>query len=374
MEDSQADAELLLRELRSNDYEVSYERVQTKGAMESALQQGHWDVVIADYSMPAFDALQAIELVKQQGGGLPFIIVSGTITDEMAVAGMKAGAHDYLTKDNLKRLAPAVDRELRAAMLQHKWERSAKQLRAAGEIQRTLFPGEDAVVPGFDVAGAVFPAEETTGDYYDFIPMSDGSLGIALGDVMGHGVGSAILMAEIRAWLRALTVSHTDVGEVLTHMNVLFVDGAPEGAFVTLFLARLDPVARTLMHASAGHRGYVISSCGSVRSNLESSGLPLGVKPDSQIPTLSEIQLYPGDVVLLATDGFFEAVSPDANIFGIDGVLDAVRRHRPGPAREILRSLYGEVRVFANQAAQQDDMAAVVLKTLPTTGKETTFA
>jgi sigma-B regulation protein RsbU (phosphoserine phosphatase) len=377
VEDSQADAELLVRELRVNGYDVSYQRVETRQAMAAALQHGHWDAVIADYSMPSFDALQAMELVKQQGSGLPFIIVSGTITDEMAVAGMKAGARDYVmkdNKDNLSRLAPAVDRELRAAMLEHKWERSAQQLRAASAIQRTLFPDGDAVVPGFDLAGAVFPAEETTGDYYDFIPTPDGRLGIALGDVMGHGVGSAILMAEIRAWLRALTVSHTDVGEVLTHVNVLFVDGAPEGAFVTLFLARLDPVTRTLTHASAGHRGYVIAPCGSVRSYLDSSGLPLGVRPDSEIPTLSEIQLYPGDVVLLATDGFFEAVSPDGAIFGVDGVLDAVRRCRPAPAREIVRNLYDEVRAFVNQTPQQDDMAAVVLKTLPTASVGSTVA
>jgi sigma-B regulation protein RsbU (phosphoserine phosphatase) len=182
---------------------------------------------------------------------------------------------------------------------------------------------------------------------------------------MGHGVGSAILMAEIRAWLRTFTVSHADVGEVLTHVNVLFVDGAPEGAFVTLFLARLDPANRTLKHASAGHRGYVIGPSGQLRTFLDSSGLPLGVRPDCPIPSLSEIELQPDDVVLVATDGFLEAVSPEGQIFGVERVLDAVRRHRVAPARDIVRCLYDEVRTFVRGAPQQDDMAAVILKTLP---------
>src|SRR4051812_26412266 len=104
VEDSADDAELVARELRRSHYAVTYERVDTAEAMRTALARSAWDLVIADYSMPSFDALGALAVLQQQGLDLPFIIVSGSIGEETAVAGMKAGAHDYLLKQHLTRL------------------------------------------------------------------------------------------------------------------------------------------------------------------------------------------------------------------------------------------------------------------------------
>jgi signal transduction histidine kinase len=114
VEDSADDALLVLRELRRAGYEVAAERIETAAALELALGR-EWDIVIADYSLPGFDALEALRLVRASGQDVPFIIVSGTIGEETAVAAMRAGAHDYLMKNNLARLAPAVERELREA-------------------------------------------------------------------------------------------------------------------------------------------------------------------------------------------------------------------------------------------------------------------
>jgi len=113
VEDLEDDAALLLRQLRRGGYEPVWERVDTAEAMRSALQEGTWDVVIADYSMPRFSAPAALALLKEFRLDVPFIVVSGTVGEDVAVATMKAGAHDYLMKDNLTRLAPAVERELR---------------------------------------------------------------------------------------------------------------------------------------------------------------------------------------------------------------------------------------------------------------------
>ncbi len=115
VEDSEDDALLLVRSLRRGDYELHYERVDTLEAMEVALAQGKWDVVIADYALPKFSGLAALKLLKQAGLDLPFIIVSGTIGEDLAVAAMKAGAHDYLMKGELTRLIPAVNREIQEA-------------------------------------------------------------------------------------------------------------------------------------------------------------------------------------------------------------------------------------------------------------------
>jgi PAS domain S-box-containing protein len=115
VEDSEEDALLLLMELRRNGYETDFARVETREAMKEALQRRECDVVISDYVMPKFSGLEALATLKESGLDLPFVIVSGNIGEDIAVEAMKAGAHDYILKGNLKRLVPAIERELRDA-------------------------------------------------------------------------------------------------------------------------------------------------------------------------------------------------------------------------------------------------------------------
>ncbi|MBI2496633.1 MAG: response regulator [Opitutae bacterium] len=115
VEDSEDDAMLVVRQLRDSGYTVTWERVETAGTMRAALDRRTWDIVICDYQLPSFDGLAALRLLHEAGLDLPVIIVSGTIGEDIAVGAMKAGAHDYLMKGQLARLAPAVERELREA-------------------------------------------------------------------------------------------------------------------------------------------------------------------------------------------------------------------------------------------------------------------
>src|SRR6266850_1518996 len=128
IEDSQDDAALLLLELESGGYNPTFERVDTATAMQTALAKQPWDIIIADYSMPHFNALAALQLLQDSGLDLPFIIVSGAIGEDTAVAAMKAGAHDYLMKDNLARFVPAVERELREAKVRRQRRQAEKML------------------------------------------------------------------------------------------------------------------------------------------------------------------------------------------------------------------------------------------------------
>src|SRR5690349_8268626 len=115
VEDSEDDARLLARELRRAGYDLTHERVDTAAAMNAALDRHAWDLVIGDYSMPRFSGTAALAILRERGLDIPYICVSGTITEELAVAAMKAGANDYVTKGQLKRLIPAIERELREA-------------------------------------------------------------------------------------------------------------------------------------------------------------------------------------------------------------------------------------------------------------------
>src|SRR5947199_885906 len=160
VEDSEDDAELLLHELRRGGYEPVHRRVDTRAAMLEALEQREWDIITADHSMPQFSSAMALKIVQEQGLDVPFIIVSGTIGEEAAVAAMKAGAQDYLIKGHLKRLVPAVERELRDAVRRREQRQlevtmlaQQEQLRIAREIQQGLFPTAQVAVENFDIAG-----------------------------------------------------------------------------------------------------------------------------------------------------------------------------------------------------------------------------
>lgn len=138
VEDSEDDTRLIVEALKERGYHPVYQRVQTPEEMKEALRQKHWDVVLSDYFMPRFDALKAMYLMKEAGLDLPFIIISGSIGEEVAVAAMKAGAHDYMMKDNLSRLSPAIERELQEAVRRREHRRAELALQESEERFRQL--------------------------------------------------------------------------------------------------------------------------------------------------------------------------------------------------------------------------------------------
>jgi PAS domain S-box-containing protein len=243
------------------------------------------------------------------------------------------------------------------------------QLIAAQRIQQHLLPRSAPSVPGFDVAGASFPAEFAAGDHFDYLPLSDGAWGIVVGDVSGHGFSSALLMASTSAHLRSFVEDHTDVEEILVHTNSLLCRETEEGRFVTLFFARLDPASRVLHFAGAGHpAGYVLDHSGNVKNVMKSNRVPLAILPESDFPVCGPIQLEPNDVVLLVTDGILEAASPEGVLFGTQRMLEIVRANRHRKAEEIIETLQMAVREFIQREQPSDDVTAVVIKVEPTPG------
>jgi len=150
IEDSEDDALLLVRALRSGGYDPTFERVDTPAAVTAALNQQTWDIIISDYSMPYFSGLAALELLKESGLDIPFIILSGAIGEETAVETMRAGAHDYIMKGNLTRLIPAIERELREAAVRREGKRAEEE---AKELQAQLLQSEKMAAVGQLVSG-----------------------------------------------------------------------------------------------------------------------------------------------------------------------------------------------------------------------------
>jgi DNA-binding NtrC family response regulator len=142
VEDSEEDTTLLLRQLRKGGYDPVCRRVETHNEMAEALNEYEWDIIFSDYNLPGFGGLQALELSRQQGLDIPFIVVSGAIGEETAVEMMRAGANDYLMKDNLTRLEPAVTRELNDVKIRQERNQAAADLRESEEKYRSIFSND----------------------------------------------------------------------------------------------------------------------------------------------------------------------------------------------------------------------------------------
>ena len=240
-----------------------------------------------------------------------------------------------------------------------------EQLQVAREIQQRLFPKSAPVIDGFEVAGVTYPAEETGGDYFDYLPMMHGHVGVIVADVTGHGIGPALLMAETRAYLRTLAANREDLGEILATANQILAEDIGEERYVTLFLGKLEPKSRTFTYASAGHpTGYHLAPGGEIKTLLKRTSVPLGINPNAKFASAPPMTLQSGELILLLTDGIEEASGPDESFFGIERALSVVRQHREKPAREILDALYRAVREFSQQTPQLDDVTAIVIKVL----------
>jgi len=232
----------------------------------------------------------------------------------------------------------------------------------ARELQQ-LYYNTTASLPGFDIAAAAYPADETGGDYFDFIPQPDGSLYIVVADISGHGFGSAFVMAEVRASLRAYATMAQDVSSLLSCVNRSLAANLSGNRLVTMFLGRIDPQKRSLEYASAGHEsGYLLRSSGDIGAVLASTAPPLGIFPDQEFGSGHVVPLEHGDNIVLWTDGITESTDVDGAEFGTNRALDFIRCQLQSTAGELAQGLCLAARAFARGAPQMDDIVSLICK------------
>ena len=203
IEDCEDDALLAVREFLLAGYDVRFERVETAAAMAAALNRESWDLVIADYSLPQFSGTAALELLKSTGLDIPFIIISGSIGEDSAVAVMKSGAHDYMMKGNVKRLVPSVERELRDAEVR-------RQRRAAEEA---LHDSEARKAAIFDSALDSIISIDHEGDIIEFNPQAERTFRYNRDDVVGRPMAELIIPPRLRAGHHQALTRYLTTGE-----------------------------------------------------------------------------------------------------------------------------------------------------------------
>jgi DNA-binding response OmpR family regulator len=231
----------------------------------------------------------------------------------------------------------------------------------ARRIQRGLLPRKAPRIEGYDIAGKCLAADATGGDYFDFIALPEDSLGVVIADVSRHGFSSALIMVETRRLIRSLLAGQTDLGRALMAANRAIFEDTPLESFVTMFAARMEPSTRKLSYAGAGHEGYLIQPGGAVE-RLPSTAFPLGIDREVNIQVNNSVCLSPGQMLLLTTDGMYEVMSREGEVFGLQRVWRTVHNHRQRNAPEILDTLIDEARSFAAGDRLHDDMTAVLIK------------
>lgn len=184
-----------------------------------------------------------------------------------------------------------------------------------------------------------------------------------MGDVNGHGYGSALLMALTRAYLRSFASMQLEVHEILARINQMLVQDLEQHQFVTLCLVGLHPRGNKLLYANAGHvPGLILLSSGEVKQCLDSTGPPLGLFAGSEFSLPTATEMRTGEMLVLITDGVPEATARDGAQFGLERVLDYVRSHCGEPAPQIASGVYQAARNYAEHDPQDDDITALVIK------------
>jgi sigma-B regulation protein RsbU (phosphoserine phosphatase) len=254
-------------------------------------------------------------------------------------------------------------------------QRVDREIEIARQVQERLLPQSYPVVEGLDFAGFSRTAQEVGGDYYDFIALENGRLGIAIGDVSGKGISAALLMASIRAALHGLTFSGTlNLARLMEGLNRIIYDSSTGNRFVTFFFGEYDPATRTLDYVNAGHNapallrpaapdkdGFCTPETPCLVQRLETGGPVVGIFSEVHYEQ-GRLQLYPYDVLIAFTDGISEAMTADYEEWGEEQLLVAARVATHRSAQEIVTAVIESADRFTAGAAQNDDLTLVAMK------------
>jgi sigma-B regulation protein RsbU (phosphoserine phosphatase) len=240
----------------------------------------------------------------------------------------------------------------------------------AMQVQQQLLPRKSPTVPGLDVAGHSTYCDETGGDYYDFLVLDEavgGGLLFALGDVMGHGVAAALVMAGVRAVLRDRAVEPGGLADLMNRLNRLLATDLKGERFMTMHLSVIDPRSRVMRWASAGHDAAIVFD--PARGQFEEigeGGMPLGILDEATYAEETYGPLRPGQVIFVGTDGVWEMPDVKGEPFGKERLREVMRGSAAGSAADVAHAIRERLVAFRGDARQVDDVTYVVVKVLPT--------
>lgn len=238
-----------------------------------------------------------------------------------------------------------------------------RDLALARDIQQSLLPSETPQVQGFDIAGFNRPADATGGDCYDFIPLAGGGAALMVADATGHGIGPALLVSQYRTMLRSLMRTSSDPRELLEQANEQLCEDVPSGMFITTFFGMINPKAGSLDFYSAGQGPLLhFRAADDSASQLGSHTIPLGIVAPLPPEPSEPLKLDPGDMFVVLTDGFFEALNAAGKQFGVDRVISILREQKNTSAKHIINCVNTALDDYIGDEPQTDDLTAVIIR------------
>jgi len=293
---------------------------------------------------------------------LPLVVMTAWSSVDLAVEAMRRGASDFVQKpwhnrQLLEKLETQVERcrSLRLAQRQRADERQD-----AREIQNHLLPKSMPQVKDYEIAGMTQPVRFVGGDYYDVVRISETQTVLCIADVAGKGMPAALLMSSLQAALKPLMWDIRSPREVCHRLNRMLCEIAPVGKFISFFYGVLDSQDHRLTYCNAGHNPPMVVRGNGVSSELNAAGAVLGQFPD-WVYEQSDVQLHPGDTVMLFTDGLVEACNRDDEEFGEERLVGIARENRGGRADDLER-LVIQAALEHCGGHFQDDASLIVLR------------
>jgi sigma-B regulation protein RsbU (phosphoserine phosphatase) len=376
VDDTPANLRLLSQMLAEQGYQV---RPVPDGPLALAATRAEPpDLILLDIRMPEMNGYEVCEHLKAdaQTCDIPIIFISALDATQDKVRAFTVGGVDYVTKPfQFEEVLARVETHLALRKLQKKLQdankKMAQELALAGEVQTSFLPRELPDIPGWQLSVTLKPSRETSGDFYDVNLLPNGRLGILIADVVDKGVGAALYMALSWILLRTYAAEYPTQPElVLGAVNRRILKDTNANQFVTVFYSILDPATGTLVYCNAGHcPPYLINAQddGAVQA-LRKTGMALGVTEDVTWEK-EVVQLVPGDVLVLYTDGITEAEDGKGTFFGQERLLESVQANLGRSAQEMQDALIAEVHQFVGDAPQFDDIALMFVVRDSTEGK-----
>jgi sigma-B regulation protein RsbU (phosphoserine phosphatase) len=287
--------------------------------------------------------------------------VEGVLAIGERASGMPFSDEDREIAQALARQALVALENARLQLVREEKQRQDRELQIARGIQTSLFPPRPPELSGFEVAAESRPCYEVGGDSYDWIPLGGERLALVIADVAGKGTPASLLMASVHAFVHALAGTAAP-GQLLERLNRFLLARTQTSRFVTLFYAELDTARRRLAYVNAGHiPPYRVGRDGTLSRLSEGGGPALGLLAEASYD-VGELNLEPGDLVAMVTDGVTEAMSPDDREFDDERICEALRKLSQGSASDVLRGLVAAVDEWAGGGGFSDDLTAMILK------------
>jgi phosphoserine phosphatase RsbU/P len=370
VDDTPANIQILVGILKEKGYQLS---VATNGREAlRVLERVRPDLILLDVMMPEMDGFETCRQIKNSDTlrEIPIIFLTAKTDTEDIVKGFEIGAVDYVAKPfNAHELLARINTHLTIDQLRRNLEEKNEELvraykrerESAVRVQSQLIPSTTPQIAGWDFATSWHPAREVSGDYFDFIQKKD-HLAIVIADVSGKGMPAALFMATARSVVREKSMGSLTPAESLTQANALICADAAIGMFITLFYAELDPQTGTLTYVNCGHNPpYWYHAKDGEITPLAPTGKVLGVDESAQCKQ-QQIQIEPGDLVLLYTDGITEAFNERDFEFGDESLIAVLDKYCHASTERILNEIFSSLEAFVGSAPQSDDRTIVLVK------------